>query len=292
MNIHVLFHGLCLWWLATQPAMVLIPDFTGASVAHEASLTAPATAFAAGTCPAPFTTDGATCVLMLNGAGGPGGVGIRILGAIATNATITPTQLCALPKIQHVQPMVLAPEYTPPAGTGLSATVAVTSGVPESKTAVCMDPVPGNCPRYVDWAVPAAADGTGMLVLSNLAGGTIQLPLAPGAVLSIANQPSAAVADLRRRERKARALRTAASPTPLMDDSDAGDWCLYFQMLQIGSDASQPQCPGLPAIPPMACGPVSGARRTVASHHSRVPGGPVHEYDGVGTIACSNSQYP
>src|SRR4028119_1998966 len=79
-EVTVVFQGMILWWMGTDPAQVLVPDLTKMNVPHTATISAPLSAFAAGTCPPGFMLDtGTQCTLDLNSAGKSGGVQIALI---------------------------------------------------------------------------------------------------------------------------------------------------------------------------------------------------------------------
>ncbi len=274
-EINVVFHGLFLWWMASTPAYVLIPDATTASTPHFAQISAPVTAFAAGACPAGFTTTPTPdrrCSLDLNDAGLAGGVRIQFATDTPSDA-FPPDAFCAVPPIQHDAPLELLPSFTPPSGSGNAAWMQAVGGVPTSHMVDCTNQPPGNCPRFVEWTVPASQGSNVVLVLGNLkpSGGIIAAVLNPGAEVSIDNGLLAVL----HAPRLAKTKKTRHGST--LTNSSAEDWCFYFKMVT-NLDETLPLCPGLPPIPPVCTSGVS--------KHKHGLGGDIQ------TIACSNSQYP
>jgi hypothetical protein len=149
----------------------------------------------------------------------------------------------------------------------------------------CTELPQGNCPRYVQWDVPAASDGTVTLVLDNLtSNGSLQVQLAPEATVTIRNSPLDDIAQAGVRTGKRPAGSSAhATAAHGMGVNSAWDWCFYYGMLQFADSPGKPICPGLPLIPPVAC--VTGGTGSPRDGYTR-------PFRNIGTIACSNSQYP
>ncbi|MCU1349442.1 MAG: hypothetical protein JWO56_2472 [Acidobacteria bacterium] len=278
-EVSVLFQGMILWWTASSPAVVLVPDLTATQIRHTASISGPVSAFAGGVCPAGFVDAGGACAFLLDDAGKAGGVQIELLSNMAAPTAFFSNSMCAVPPLQHTanDSLVLRSEYIPPSGTGNTAWMSVLGGTGAAVMASCTNPP--DCPRFGKWTVTAGPASNVVLVLKNLEAGPPRLALLnDGAELTIANVPVPAV--LHERLEKRRAGSKEKEEPPLMTDA-AEDWCYYFSMVALQSNPTQAaSCPGKPPIP--ACtAPVLTARTQARGQGM-----------GIQTIACSSSQYP
>jgi hypothetical protein len=278
-EVSVLLQGMILWWTASNPAVVLVPDLTGAQAPHTASISGPSSAFAGGVCPEGFVDAGGTCFFRLDHAGKAGGVQVELLSNMPAPAAFTSDSMCAVPRLQHTanDPFVLRSEYIPPSGTGNTAWMSALGGTGAAVIASCDNPP--DCPRYMKWTVTAGPASNVVLVLKNLEAGPPRLALLnDGAELTIANNPMPTV--LPERREKPRAGSKKSDERPLMTDA-ADDWCSYFSMVARQSNSAEATpCPGKPPVP--ACSAPSQALRTQAHGDGM----------GIQTIACSSSQYP
>jgi hypothetical protein len=278
-EVSVLFQGMILWWTASNPAVVLVPNLTASEVPHTASISAQRSAFAGGVCPEGFIDASGTCFFQLDHAGKAGGVQIELLSNMAAPAAFTSDSICAVPPLQHEanDPLVLRAQYIPPSGTGNTAWMSALGGTGAAVMASCDNPP--DCPRYMKWTVTAGPASNVVLVLKNLEAGPPRLVLLnDGSELTIANNPVPAV--LHERQEKPRAGSKKSDERPLMTDS-AEDWCSYFSMVARQSNTAEATpCPGKPPVP--ACSAPPQAARTQPRGHGV----------GIQTIACSSSQYP
>ena len=284
-EVHVVFQGMVLWWMASHPGQVVIPDLTKFDVKHKASITAEVTAFRANECPPGFTRfpeNGRTlCRFSLDGAGDTGGVQIEL----ATNrpARRAP-DLCRLPTLRRkgVEDLVLAPEFTPPSGSGNSAWMTVTGGSAVAGVVEC-DIAP-DCPRYTRWTVDAAEHSNVVLILKNLkSGADVVALLNPGATLAVANIPDHDVLNARMAERKKGGQRETAM------QSGSEDWCVYFRMVRRKGRPGEPvPCPGKPPIPSCTT-PEVVLDIPTHIHRKAALFPPVGPFDTIETVACSNS---
>jgi hypothetical protein len=280
-EISVLFQGMILWWTASNPAVVLVPDLTASQVPHTASISAQKSAFVGGVCPAGFETiNNDSCFFPLDGAGNAGGVQIELLSNMPAPTALTSDSMCAMPPLQHTanDPFVLRRAYIPPSGTGNTAWMSVLGGTGAAvMSSSCENPP--DCPRYMKWTVTAGPRSNVVLILKNLkASAPLLVQLSDDAELTIANAPVPAV--LHGRREKRRAGSKVKEEPPLMKDS-AEDWCSYFSMVALQSNPAQAApCPGKPPIPACAA-PLLTARWQPRGHGM-----------GIQTIACSSSQYP
>ncbi|HYI12423.1 MAG TPA: hypothetical protein VEK57_25440 [Thermoanaerobaculia bacterium] len=282
-EVSVLFQGMILWWAASNPAVVLVPDLTAAQAPHRATISAPASAFAGGACPARFDHTGNTCFFVLDHAGNAGGVQIELLSNTAAPTPLTPDSMCAVPPLQHTanDPLVLRPAYTPPSGAGNTAWMSVLGGTGEAVMAECEHH--RDCPRYGKWTVTAAGNSDVVLVLKNLKNGAPPLLalLNGGAELIVANVPVPTVLHQRLEKRRA---GSKEKEEPLMTDA-AEDWCSYFSMVALQSKSNTVEatpCPGKPRIPECPEPELVQTARLQGHGHGH----------GIQTIACSSSQYP
>lgn len=279
-EVSVLFQGMILWWTASNPAVVLVPDMTAAQTPHRAVIKASASEFYGSACPAGFDHTGDTCFFLLDDAGDGGGVQIELLSNTAAPTVLTPASMCAMPPLQHTanDPLVLRADYTPPSGTGNTAWMTILGGTASAVMAECENPP--DCPRYGKWTVTAAGNSEVVLVLKNLKNNAPpQMALLnDGAELIIENVPVPTV--LHQRLEKQRA-RSKENQEPLMTDS-AEDWCSYFSMVALHSKSNTAEatpCPGKPRIP--NCEAVQTV--PLLAHGEGM---------GIQTIACSSSLYP
>lgn len=278
-EVSVLFQGMILWWAASNPAVVLVPDMTAAEAPHTARISAPSSAFHGGACPAGFNHTGTTCFFVLDHAGNAGGVQIELLSNAAAPTPLDSASMCAMPPLQHTanDPLVLRPAYTPPSGTGNTAWMTVLGGTGTAVMAECEHPP--DCPRYGKWTVTAAGNADVVLVLKNLQNGAPPLLalLNDDAELIIENVPVPVVLHERLEQRRA---GSQEKEQPLMTDS-AEDWCGYFSMVALRSNAAEAApCPGKPQIPSCTAPVLTGRLRPRGHGH------------GIETVACSSSQYP
>jgi len=280
-EVSVLFQGMILWWAASNPAVVLVPDLQESQVPHTASISAPPSAFVGGACPDGFLDVGGNCYFRLDNAGKTGGVQIELLSNTPAATAFAAGSMCAVPPLQHAadDPLVLRSKYTPPSGTGNTAWMSVLGGMGSAVMASCSNPP--DCPRFGKWTVTAGPASNVVLVLKNLAAGPPRLTLLnDGAELTIANIPVPTALHARR-EKPRDGSTTEKDEHPLMTDS-AEDWCEYFAMVSLRSNSAEAAtpCPGKPPIP--ACSAPLQARRTQTRGDGM----------GIQTIACSSSQYP
>lgn len=289
-EVTVVFQGMILWWMASTPAQVLIPDLSKMPMPHTATISAPLSAFASGSCPTGFAWIGSRCMLFLNGSGKPGGVQI----ALATNTPVAPApqplaaNMCLVPKLQTPagEQLALAPEFTPPDGSGNAAWMTATGGTGVSFMTSCR--TAPDCPRNMQWKVAAAKDSNVVLVLKNLAGSPdVAALLNPGAMVTIANTPEVPfLADRAAARDRAAALRDDENHPSMMTPASAADWCYYFTMVNAKRKPNiAAPCPGKPAVP--ACASAGEAPAGAALSHKHPMG--LMDFE---TIACSNSQYP
>lgn len=260
-EVKVVFMGMCLWWLHTNPGpFALLPDLGNAELAHSAVISAPPSAFVSGRCPSRFTNDRGSCTFTLNGAGAAGGVAIAFLTNSAANQ-VTKELLCDLPTLPNPpgKHYKLAPASTPPNGTANAAWMRAEGGRASSLIQCCPQENEDNCPRGGVWNVPVTADANVAMTLSNLKNGAppiVEL-LETGATVTISNTPSV----------------SSSGTSPFKD------WCAYFNMVTVDGET-------VTCIQP----PVRAACSTecvgTAPHHL-----PVVSMSFT-TIACSNSQYP
>jgi len=278
-SIQVLIKGLCLWLPLMMNQLgglpVIVPEFTGQVNAHIALLSIPVSAIDGGVCPDGFSGPD-PCVYNLNGKGLAGGVTIDFPTGASPLTPNPSCVLCAIPPLQHQRDLTLKPEYMPGTGTALAASLVINQGSAISGFDPCnQPPAPaGDCPRYVTWSVTAATD-TVTLRLSNLKSGPdITVRLVNNATVTVSNQPQ--------------------SPPPLThilhaQRMDTPDWCLYFGLFE-----GNPGCPGPPPIPlacPENCIPSAAAAHKTTSVKSKLKPKVPH-FMMIGTIACSNSQFP
>lgn len=287
MNVQVVFQGLMLWWMLGAQPMMLIPNFARDTTApHHAAITAPPQAFGGNGCPAPFTLSaGGECRFALDGAGASGGVRITFTGGTSQFAA---PEFCALPSIVSPQQLALLPEFTPPTaeapttGASLTAWMPMIGGAAGSFTQECDPTDPADCPRAAVWSLAPPIAGMVSLQLDNLnGGGSVSLPLMPGAIVTIANQPDEALLASRAKHAHHGKTKGKAARATTGSPSDTYDWCLYYQMFKVAGGAVPCVAPQMP--PRLSCG--VGRPTTMAAHHHR------GNY-WIGTIACSNSQYP
>lgn len=291
MNVQVIFQGLMLWWMAGAQPALLIPNFAHEPTApHYAAITARKEAFVGMACPSPFTIDAASggCRFVLDGAGATGGVRISFEGDGAAPKTAATQELCALPPIAGPQNLELLPDYTPSSnatpqtGSALTAWMPVAGGAAGSFTKTCINDStdPGDCPRGAVWSVAPPVAGTVVLHLDNLlAGKAATIRLRAGAVLTIVNEP-ALTQDASAAQRANHAPAQMAAHAMTGGPLDASHWCLYYKMFK-GPGGTGMQCSG-PAIPSSR---TCGVKSPIVL--SATP-----ETLMIGTIACSNSQYP
>jgi hypothetical protein len=272
-QIQVLFYGMCLWWLpATGERWALLPDLSNAKVPHTASLYAPPSSFADGKCPERFRLQGQNCVFNLNENGAPGGVEIAFL----TNQAASRSSDVAFCEIPHVagptaQPYRLRPSHIPPKGNGNAAWMEAVGGTPIPTVEQCCDPGE-ECPRIVQWTVPASNQSNVVLSLSNVktagAPKAVLAQLADNATISVVNEPPDDIKSARR----------ASHATHAMERVVGKDWCLYAEMLETKDGKSAPCVQ--PIVDPCPS-PVVG---------KKIPCSMTRDF--FTTIACSNSQYP
>lgn len=269
-HVQVIFQGIILWWMASSPAVVLIPDLT--AISHNASISALQSAFAGGVCPPGFVLANSTCSFALNGAGNAGGVQIELAtNGSPTTMPLTPQNICPVPSLSAGD-LRLRPAYIPATGTGNAAWMTAVGGTAQPVIASCSDAP--DCPRYVSWSVDAATGSSVVLVLKNLKSNVpFAAVLNDGARLTILNAPDATVSHERLMKRQSAAKQKESATTqPVPVALLVEDWCAYFSMVE-QADGSPLPCPtGAPPIP--VC-PVRGS----------IP-------EQFQTIACSNSQYP
>lgn len=279
-EIQVVFQGMVLWWMATTPAQVLVPDLSKMGIKHISVIRAAKADFASGSCPPGFVESSGTCTFQLTGAGKAGGVQIELAtSAAAAKSLTTAADLCPVPKLQKppADELVLLPAYKPPHGSGNAAWMVATGGTGSAIEEPCT--FTPDCPRYVRWTVPVASGNKVALVLKNLQSGTdLAAQLVPGAHIEVLNVPSAEILARRYEQRKKESRETAS-------DLTAEDWCAYFQMVALKTRPDQP-APCVVKKPPIPACPTqpAAARRTASVAHN-------HRHT-IETIACSSSQYP
>lgn len=269
-EVQVYFIGIVMWWLTAPGPFALIPDLSTNEFAHDATITAKPEAFVGGRCPQGFTTDAeGNCTFALNGAGATGGVTISFVPK--SSRPVPASSFCMVPKLQRKTTLSLRAEYTPPLGANNAAWMVVEGGTAVSGMLECGTAVPGDCPRFVRWSVPASETEPVELVLANRADGAapIHAHVKAGAQLSIHNSPRAQHAEHR-----------AAVARPL---TNSLDWCAYFQMVK--RPGPPLPCPGAPPIP-LPCAPSAIDPSHGDGTHRRARPWLFQ------TIACSNSQYP
>ena len=271
-DVKIIFHGMVFWWLTVPGPYTLIPDLSRDTFAHNATIVAPRAAFVDGECPLQFSSQGDDCFFELNGAGKDGGVKI----SFTPTASVPPPgedAFCAIPPVQRTGPYELQPDYTPPSGRKNAAWMSVAGGTPRSGVLVCDQQPPGNCPRFIEWTVPASKTEHVKMTLDNLkSGDPIVKKLAHGARLIIGNSPSVAPAPV------------ATESRPMARNS-ADDWCFYFAMVKKKGEtgtAAGVGCPGPPPIPRPCVSELRLRNSTGVRHHTWL----------FQTVACSNSTYP
>jgi hypothetical protein len=121
-EVSVLFQGMVLWWAASTPAVVLVPDLTEADIPHRASIRAQKTAFVGDACPAGFENiNNDICYFSLKDAGKTGGVQIELLSntPAPASAALFATSMCGVPALQHEanETYVLLDDYKPQTGS-------------------------------------------------------------------------------------------------------------------------------------------------------------------------------
>ena len=277
-EVTLVFQGMVLFWATSTPPVVLVPDLSKMSVSHTSTISAPMAAFKTGTCPRRFVANDKhrTCTMTLNRAGKDGGsVQIEVASAAAETRLLLESAMCAMPKLQQPDaedPLELLPEFTPPAGKGNAAWMRAIGGTPSAFMVRCEHGE--DCPRYLHWKVPVAADSNAILVLRNLKHKPhdMMVELVAGAEVTVKNVPDEGVLLARAKERANR------KPDPVLE---VPDWCMYFQMVKTKKKDPELRCQ-LPTVP--ECNgliPIG----TVTSHK--------HASSFLlETIACSSSQYP
>ena len=248
-TVEVLFQGLVLWWMAAPGPYVVIPDFTASPIPHEAALGIRSSEYAGGNCPAGFTSEeDDLCTLSLIGAKKPGGVSMKF--AAASRLAVSRQAGCPIPKLQDAgTPLVLRPEFTPPAGGRNAGWVQFEGGTLTPRSS-CGN---GDCPRSVKWT----SDGQEVtLTLGNLSDRNepLVIPLPADAVVQVVNNRSTG----------SHHRRSA---------NDDIDWCLYFLMVTNAAAVDIP-CPGKPAIPQCETTPTTSSNghwETIACSNSQYP---------------------
>jgi hypothetical protein len=272
-EVQVFFLGIAMWWLAAPGPYVIIPDLSSHQYAHDATIRVKADAFVDGQCPRGFTSSAGTCAFAINGAGAQGGVTISFLASATVPAPAS--SFCMLPKLQRNSKLMLRRDSTPPLGKNNAAWMMLEGGSAVAGMRTCKNGVPGNCPRFVRWSVPATSTEPVELVLGNLAGGAppVRARVKAAAQISISNSPH---------------LHPASHAATQPRLTDTLDWCAYFDMVERvgrgGTPTAQP-CPGPPAIPRL-CRPSAPEPREDETVD------PTWRTAFFQTIACSNSQYP
>lgn len=262
-EVHVLFHGLVLWLMATSPGYpVVVPDFSDAPTPHVASIAIDPSDVVGGTCPPLFTLADGLCRLGLTNISNAGGVGIEVDSGLPS-PSIAQASMCEVPKLRGTL-LVLKPEYTPPSGSGLAAHLTVTEGTVLGSTTSCTNAP--DCPRFTRWKLTSGTSPTLRLSNLNVQGlSSMTISIKPTAVVYIQNHPSSqALPALRARTE----MRAEQKLTDL-------DWCLYYAMF-VGNPPCQP-----PTVPECSTATATAAKR------KKVAGAVM-----IDTIACSNSQYP
>ncbi|HYH08535.1 MAG TPA: hypothetical protein VEK11_15875 [Thermoanaerobaculia bacterium] len=278
-EVKVIFMGIVLWWRAQDPGpFVIVPDLASAAEQqHLAVITAAQSDFVGEKCPAGFKSDGGRCVFNLNGAGATGGVQLAFTTTTPAAQPFTTATFCDVPKLQSsaTPDLALRSEWTPPGGAKNAAWMDAAGGVARGHIEPCSNTVAGDCPRFASWSVPTPSAGHVVMALSNRANGAppILALLKGGATILVDNSPRLFAGE--------RAMVHHTEPARL---TASQDWCLYYQMIRTVS--GQPvDCHGAPPIPD--CPPAPAPELLKWIHRLR----PSHFYY-IGTIACSNSQYP
>lgn len=251
-TVEVWFHGLVLWWLTAPGPYAVVPDFTAATNAHHATLRIVSLQYEGGNCPTGFTGDG-SCTISLTQARKPGGVSMKF--AAGASRMVSREPFCPIPKLQDAgTPLVLRPEFTPPAGDRNAGWVQFEGGTLTPYSPCGND----DCARSVFWT-PDAQEIT--LTLGNLSNRDepLVIPLPADSIVTVSNE---------RPERSDG--RRANADEEHHHAAAVADWCLYFQMVT-NDAATAISCPGRPEVPICPGMRCNGAETT---------------------IACSNSQYP